>query len=95
MAQYGKLTAINKLDASRIVIRSTGDGDDEDEVEIYKIIKYKKSNQNTCYNQKPIIKKGDIIKKGQIIADGPATELGELALGQNVLVAFMSWWIQF
>jgi DNA-directed RNA polymerase subunit beta len=81
---------VENVDASRIVIRSTGEGD-EDEVEIYKIIKYKKSNQNTCYNQKPIIKKGDIIKKGQIIADGPATELGELALGQNVLVAFMSW----
>jgi DNA-directed RNA polymerase subunit beta len=81
---------VENVDASRIVIRSIGE-DDEDEVEIYKIIKYKKSNQNTCYNQKPIIKKGDIIKKGQIIADGPATELGELALGQNVLVAFMSW----
>ena len=82
---------VENVDASRIVIRSTGNGDNEDEVEIYKIIKYKKSNQNTCYNQKPIIRKGDTIKKGQIIADGPATELGELALGQNVLVAFMSW----
>jgi len=82
---------IENVDASRIVIRSTGQEDGEDEVEIYKIIKYKKSNQNTCYNQKPIVKKGDTIKKGQIIADGPATELGELALGQNVLVAFMSW----
>ncbi|MBW2610381.1 MAG: DNA-directed RNA polymerase subunit beta [Deltaproteobacteria bacterium] len=78
--------------ASRIVIRSSGEKDhDEDEVEIHKLIKYKKSNQNTCYNQKPIVKKGDIVKKGQIIADGPATELGELALGQNVMVAFMSW----
>lgn len=82
---------VEDVDASRIVIRSTGIHEDEDEVEIYKVIKYKKSNQNTCYNQKPIVKKGDVVKKGQIIADGPATELGELALGQNVLVAFMSW----
>jgi len=82
---------VEDVDASRIVVRSTGVHEDEDEVEIYKIIKYKKSNQNTCYNQKPIVKKGDVVKKGQIIADGPATELGELALGQNVLIAFMSW----
>jgi len=82
---------VEDVDASRIVIRTAGSADDDDEVEIYKIIKYKKSNQNTCYNQKPIVKKGDYVKKGQIIADGPATELGELALGQNVLVAFMSW----
>jgi DNA-directed RNA polymerase subunit beta len=79
-------------DASRIVIKSSGRSDhDEDEVEIYKLIKYKKSNQNTCYNQKPIVKKGDTVKEGQIIADGPATEMGELALGQNLMVAFMSW----
>ncbi|MFH1488622.1 MAG: DNA-directed RNA polymerase subunit beta [Pseudomonadota bacterium] len=82
---------VEDVDASRIVIRSSGAKDDGDEVEIYKIIKYKKSNQNTCYNQKPIVKKGERVKKGQIIADGPATELGELALGQNVMVAFMSW----
>ena len=82
---------VEDVDASRIVVRSTGISEDEDEVEIYKIIKYKKSNQNTCYNQKPIVKKGEVVKKGQIIADGPATELGELALGQNVMVAFMSW----
>ncbi len=83
---------VEDVDASRIVIRSSGgDGQAEDEVEIHKLIKYKKSNQNTCYNQKPIVKKGDVVNKGQIIADGPATELGELALGQNVMVAFMSW----
>jgi DNA-directed RNA polymerase subunit beta len=83
---------VEYVDASRIVIRSGGGADhEEDEVEIYKLIKYKKSNQNTCYNQKPIVRKGDVVKKGQIIADGPATELGELALGQNVMVAFMSW----
>jgi len=83
---------VEDADASRIVVRSMGKtDDDEDEVEIYKLVKYKKSNQNTCYNQKPIVEKGDIVREGQIIADGPATEQGELALGQNVLVAFMSW----
>ena len=83
---------VEDVDASRIVIRSSGRlQDDEPEVEIYKLIKFKKSNQNTCYNQKPIVKRGDLVRKGQIIADGPATELGELALGQNVMVAFMSW----
>ncbi len=82
---------VEDVDASRMVIRSTGVAEDEGEVEIYKLIKYQKSNQNTCYNQKPIVRKGDAVRKGQIIADGPATELGELALGQNVTVAFMSW----
>jgi DNA-directed RNA polymerase subunit beta len=82
---------VEDVDASRIVVRSTGSAEDEGEVEIYKLIKYQKSNQNTCYNQKPIVRKGDRVEKGQIIADGPATELGELALGQNVTVAFMSW----
>jgi DNA-directed RNA polymerase subunit beta len=83
---------VEDVDAARIVIRSSGDdGQEGAEVEIYKLVKYKKSNQNTCYNQKPIVKKGDAVKRGQIIADGPATEQGELALGQNVTVAFMSW----
>ena len=80
---------VEDVDASRIVISSIGEIGDE--VKIYKLVKYKKSNQNTCYDQKPIVRKGDTVKKGQIIADGPATELGELALGQNVVVAFMSW----
>jgi len=83
---------VEDVSASRIVIRSIDETDaDEDEVEIHKLIKYQKSNQSTCYNQRPIVMKGDFIKKGRIIADGPATELGELALGQNVMVAFMSW----
>ncbi len=82
---------IEDVDASRIVIRSIGGDDREEEVEIHKLVKYQKSNQNTCYNQRPIVRKGDIVHRGQIIADGPATELGELALGQNVMVAFMSW----
>ncbi|MBW2205529.1 MAG: DNA-directed RNA polymerase subunit beta [Deltaproteobacteria bacterium] len=82
---------VEDVDASRIVIRSTDGAGAEEEVEIYKITKYKKSNQNTCYNQRPIVKMGQVVQEGQIIADGPATELGELALGQNVMIAFMSW----
>ena len=82
---------VEDVDASRIVIRSTGAMEEGEEVEIYKLIKYQKSNQNTCYNQKPIVSKGDKVHAGQIIADGPATEMGELALGRNVMVAFMSW----
>jgi DNA-directed RNA polymerase subunit beta len=82
---------VEDVDASRIVVRSTGSTEEGDEVEIYKLIKYQKSNQNTCYNQKPIVRKGDRVSRGQIIADGPATEMGELALGRNVMVAFMSW----
>jgi DNA-directed RNA polymerase subunit beta len=82
---------IEDVDSSRIVIRSLVDEGQEEEVEIHKLVKYQRSNQNTCYNQRPIIKQGDVVTKGQIIADGPATEMGELALGQNVMVAFMSW----
>ena len=83
---------VEDVDACRIVIRSSGAADDDEpEVEICKLMKFKKSNQNSCYTQKPIVKKGDVVKKGQVIADGPATELGELALGRNVMVAFMSW----
>ncbi len=61
------------------------------EVDIYNLLKYQRSNQNTCLNQKPIVRKGDRVRKGDVIADGPATETGELALGQNVVVAFMPW----
>ncbi len=83
---------VEDVDASRIVVRSSGAGENgEPEVRIYKLVKFKKSNQNSCYTQKPIVKIGDRVRKGQIIADGPASELGELALGQNVMVAFMSW----
>ena len=60
-------------------------------VDIYNLLKFQKSNQNTCINQRPLVKIGDQIKKGDIIADGPATKLGELALGKNVTVAFMPW----
>ena len=83
---------VEHVDASRIVVRSIIRSEmDEPEVEIYKLIKFMRSNQNSCYNQKPIVQKGEHVKKGQVIADGPSTEQGELALGRNVMVAFMSW----
>ena len=83
---------VEYVDATRIVIRAT---EEEFElgrgVDIYKLIKFQRSNQNTCINQKPLVKQGDTVLKGQIIADGPSTDHGELALGRNVMVAFMSW----
>ena len=83
---------VDKIDGKRIVVRSTDDKDlSQSGVDIYNLSKFKRSNQNTCINQKPLVKVGDEIKKGDIIADGPATKLGELALGKNVTVAFMPW----
>src|SRR5690349_17202829 len=85
---------VDQVDAGRIVVRAdTKDSsmDVASEVDIYNLIKYQRSNQNTCINQKPIVKAGDRVRKGDVIADGPATETGELALGQNVIVAFMPW----
>ena len=64
---------------------------DGSNVDIINLIKYQRSNQNTCINQKPIVKPGEAVRKGQVIADGPATDQGELALGRNSLVAFMPW----
>jgi DNA-directed RNA polymerase subunit beta len=84
---------VESLDADRIVIKCDNvehDGSDTG-VDIYNLIKYQRSNQDTCFNQKPIVSIGDRVKKGGIIADGPATDNGELALGRNVMVAFMSW----
>jgi DNA-directed RNA polymerase subunit beta len=82
---------VDQVDANRIVIRTNDFGDEAGGVDIYSMVKFQKSNQNTCINQKPIVKAGEKIKKGDIIADGPSTDLGELALGRNVLVAFMPW----
>ncbi|MFP3869993.1 MAG: DNA-directed RNA polymerase subunit beta, partial [Syntrophobacteria bacterium] len=86
---------VEDVDASRIVVRAAQNGDADQSlataVDIYKLTKFQRSNQNTCFNQKPIVRHGQTVKKGQIIADGPATEMGELALGRNVTVAFMSW----
>jgi len=83
---------IDQIDATRIVIRATEDLDPtKSGVDIYRLMKFQRSNQNTCINQRPLVKVGDQVRKGDIIADGPSTELGELALGRNVLVAFMPW----
>jgi DNA-directed RNA polymerase subunit beta len=84
---------VEAVDASRIVVKAdVGNVSDVgSEVDIYNLLKYQRSNQNTCLNQKPIIRKGDRVRKGDVIADGPATETGELALGANVVVAFMPW----
>src|SRR4030081_1384844 len=83
---------IDQIDATRIVVRATGETDPtKPGVDIYRLMKYQRSNQNTCINQRPLVKVGDQGKKSDIIADGPSTELGELALGRNVLVAFMPW----
>jgi len=81
---------VENVDATRIVVRTKGKTSGS-EIDIYNLIKYRRSNQNTCVNQKPIVKKGDEVFRGDVIADGPATDVGELALGQNVMVAFMSW----
>ncbi len=83
---------VDKIDGKRIVVKAIDDRDlSKSGVDIYNLSKFKRSNQNTCINQKPLVKVGDSIKKGDIIADGPATKLGELALGKNVTVAFMPW----
>ncbi|KPA10780.1 DNA-directed RNA polymerase subunit beta [Candidatus Magnetomorum sp. HK-1] len=80
------------VDASRIVVKHPFKEDNLSElVSIYNLRKFNRSNQNTCFNHRPIVTKGEIIDEGAIIADGPATELGELALGKNVMVAFMPW----
>src|SRR5216683_1541668 len=83
---------IDQIDATRVVIRATEDLDPtKSGVDIYRLMKYQRSNQSTCINQRPLVKVGDLVHKGDIIADGPSTDLGELALGRNVLVAFMPW----
>ena len=84
---------VDSVDASRIVVHVD---EKETEVEssgvdIYQLTKYTRSNQNTCINQRPLVKPGDRVAKGEVLADGPSTDLGELALGQNILVAFMPW----
>ena len=83
---------IDQVDAQRIVIRATEDLELGDAgVDIYRLRKFQRSNQNTCINQRPLIKVGDTVQKGEVIADGPSTDMGELALGKNVVVAFMPW----
>ena len=84
---------VDQVDAGRIVVQVNDDevpaGDPG--VDIYNLTKYQRSNQNTCMNQRPLVRVGDIVSKGDVLADGPSTDLGELALGQNMLVAFMPW----
>ena len=82
---------IDKIDGKRIVVKAFEKDLSKSGVDIYNLFKFQKSNQNTTINQKPLVKVGDVIKKGDIIADGPATKLGELALGKNITVAYMPW----
>ncbi len=83
---------VDKIDGKRVVIKATDEKDfTKSGVDIYNLQKFKRSNQNTCINQKPLVRVGDKVKTGDIIADGPSTKIGELALGKNVTVAFMPW----
>jgi DNA-directed RNA polymerase subunit beta len=84
---------IESVDAARIVVRVNDDETEAGEpgVDIYNLTKYTRSNQNTCINQRPLVKVGDLIARGDVLADGPSTDMGELALGQNLRVAFMPW----
>ncbi len=83
---------VEQIDGTRIVVRATGDVDaGRSGVDIYRLSKFQRSNQSTCINQRPIVRVGDEVKAGDVIADGPSTDLGELALGRNVLVAYMPW----
>ncbi|HEC04650.1 MAG TPA: DNA-directed RNA polymerase subunit beta, partial [Thiothrix sp.] len=89
VAKHGGV--IDFVDASRIVVRVNDDEAQEGGVDIYNLLKYVRSNQNTCMNQRPIVKPGDVIARGDVLADGSSTDLGDLALGQNMKIAFMPW----
>ncbi|WP_421989518.1 DNA-directed RNA polymerase subunit beta [Roseococcus sp.] len=82
---------VDQIDGARIVVRASGEDGQTIGVDIYRLRKFQRSNQSTCINQRPLVKVGDRVSGGEIIADGPSTELGELALGRNVLCAFMPW----
>ncbi|MGF1649113.1 MAG: DNA-directed RNA polymerase subunit beta [Hyphomicrobiaceae bacterium] len=83
---------VDQVDATRIVVRATEEADpSKPGVDIYRLRKFQRSNQNTCINQRPLVNVGDYVRAGEIVADGPSTDLGDLALGKNVLVAFMPW----
>jgi DNA-directed RNA polymerase subunit beta len=82
---------VDKVDSQRIIVRVEGEGEGEFGADIYQLTKFRRSNQNTSINQKPLISEGQAVAKGQVLADGPNTDRGELALGHNVLVAFMPW----
>ncbi|MDJ0639811.1 MAG: DNA-directed RNA polymerase subunit beta [Paracoccaceae bacterium] len=90
--QAKRAGVIDQVDAQRVVVRATEDLEPGDPgVDIYRLRKFQRSNQNTCINQRPLVKVGDTVTKGEVIADGPSTDIGELALGKNVVVAFMPW----
>jgi DNA-directed RNA polymerase subunit beta len=82
-----------QIDAARIVVGQRGRDRWRHRrgVDIYNLVKYTRSNQNTCINQRPLVQVGDVIARGDVLADGPSTDIGELALGQNMLIAFMPW----
>ncbi|TDK18950.1 DNA-directed RNA polymerase subunit beta [Luteimonas aestuarii] len=85
---------VEQIDAGRIVVKvldAEMSGETDAGVDIYNLIKYTRSNQNTCINQRPLVNVGDVVARGDVLADGPSTDIGELALGQNMLVAFMPW----
>uniref|UniRef100_UPI0035B01884 DNA-directed RNA polymerase subunit beta n=1 Tax=Rhodoblastus sp. TaxID=1962975 RepID=UPI0035B01884 len=83
---------VDQIDATRVVIRATEELDAaRPGVDIYRLMKFQRSNQSTCINQRPLVRVGDIVRKGDILADGPSTDMGDLALGRNVVVAFMPW----
>ena len=82
---------VDQIDGARIVVRATAADGSTEGVDIYRLRKYMRSNQSTCINQRPLVRVGDIVQGGEIIADGPSTDLGELALGRNVLCAFVPW----
>ena len=84
---------VDQVDAGRIVVRANEDEVPEGDpgVDIYNLVKYQRSNQNTCMNQRPLVNVGDVVSERDVLADGPSTDLGELALGQNMLIAFMPW----
>ena len=91
MVLANRAGVIADVDARRIVLRAKDSIADKSGVDIYPLIKYTRSNQDTCMNQRPLVKAGDVVNTGDVLADGPSTDMGELALGQNVLVAFMPW----
>ncbi|MBF8305555.1 MAG: DNA-directed polymerase, beta subunit [Acidobacteria bacterium] len=87
---------VETVDSERIIVRAEGEGEPGTisagiHADVYSLTKFKRSNQNTCINQRPVVREGDTVRKGQVLADGPCTEYGELALGRNVLVAFVPW----
>ena len=92
VARDSRSGVVEQVDAMRIVVRATEDLEgSKSGVDIYRLAKFRRSNQNSCINQRPIVRVGDVVSKSDIIADGPSTDLGDLALGRNVLVAFMPW----